>query len=346
VTEPRDGAGPDAPPDPASGALEPASPAPAARRTFTIEGRAAPGLYFAGWVLTVVGLGCLFVAIAATGGGGLATFLLVVAGLAALSIGLVAAAGAQAIQRRTDGVTGYEGPSPFLVFGAALVTTLLVSALVSATGFLKADTSVTLVVSLLITTAVDLAMIRLLVVGPGALSWAEMGLRRPAPGALPGDIAWGVALGIAALLATAIVAAVLVSLLGVTPTGPIPVARGPLDVALNFLAAAVIAPVGEEIFYRGFATTAWWRRIGPGRAIVRGAIFFALVHVLTLGGADFSEAIRIAAIAFIARLPVAWLLGWIFVRRDSLWASIVLHATFNGVALLLAELAGRTVTGG
>ncbi len=148
------------------------------------------------------------------------------------------------------------------------------------------------------------------------------------------------------LLATAVVAAILVALLGVTPTGPIPVAKGPLDVALNFLAAAVIAPVGEEIFYRGFATTAWSRRIGPGRAIIRGAIFFALVHVLTLGGADFSEAIRIAAIAFIARLPVALLLGWVFVRRSSLWAAIALHATFNGVALILAELAGRTVTGG
>jgi len=344
VTEPRDGAAPDAPPGPDPGSTAPTSSP--ARTTFTIEGRAAPGLYFAGWILTMVGLGCLFIAIAATGGGGLATFLLVAGGLGALSVGLIAAAGAQAIQRRADGLIGYGGPSPFLVFGAALSTTLLVSALVSATGLLEADTSVTLVVSLLITTAIDLALIRLLVVGPGALSWAEMGLRRPAAAALVGDVAWGIVLGVAALFATAMVAALLVALLGVTPTGPIPVAKGPLDVALNFLAAAVIAPVGEEIFYRGFATTAWWRRIGPGRAIVRGAIFFALVHVLTLGGADFSEAIRIAAIAFVARLPVALLLGWIFVRRDSLWASIALHATFNGVALLLAELAGRTVTGG
>jgi hypothetical protein len=344
VTEPRDGAASDAPTGPDPGSAQPA--ASLARTTFTIEGRAAPGLYFAGWILTIVGVGGLFIALAATGGGGIATFLLVAGSLAALSVGLIAAAGAQAIQRRADGVTGYCGPSPFLVFGATLATTLLVSALVSSTGLLEADTSVTLVVSLLITTVIDLALVRLLVVGPVALSWAEMGLRRPAAVALAGDVAWGLVLGVAALLATAVVAAILVALLGVTPTGPIPVAKGPLDVALNFLAAAVIAPVGEEIFYRGFATTAWSRRIGPGRAIIRGAIFFALVHVLTLGGADFSEAIRIAAIAFIARLPVALLLGWVFVRRSSLWAAIALHATFNGVALILAELAGRTVTGG
>jgi membrane protease YdiL (CAAX protease family) len=343
VTEPRDGAASDAP---AAADRDEAAGAPVRRPIFTIEGRAAPGLYFAGWILSVVGLGLIFVAIAASGGGGPATLLLVAGGLAALSAGLVAAAGSQAIQRRADGVTGYDGPSPFLVFGAALCTTLLVSAVVSATGVLEADTSVTLVVSLLITTAVDLGMIRLLVVGPGALSWREMGLRRPAPGALLGDIGWGVLLGLAALVATATIAAVLVALLGVTPTGPIPPAKGTLDIGLNLLAAAVIAPFGEEVFFRGFATTAWARRIGPGRAIVRGALFFAIVHVLTLGGATFSEAVRIAAIAFVARLPVAWLLGWIFVRRDSLWAAIALHATFNGVAIVLAELAGRTVTGG
>ncbi len=344
MTAPRNGAAPDAPPGPDSGVPEPAPSA--ARRMLTIEGRAVPGFYFVGWTLSVVGLGCLFVAIVATGRGGLATFLLVAGGLAALSVGLVAAAGAQGIQRRADEVTGYHGPSPFLVFGAALATTLLVTALVSATGLLEADTPATLVASLLITTAAELAMIRLLVVGPGALSWAEIGFRRPAPGALVGDVAWGVVLGIAALFATAVVAAVVVALLGVMPTGPIPIAKGPVDVALNFLAAAIIAPIGEEVFYRGFATTAWWRRIGPGRAIVRGAVFFALVHVLTLNGTSFSEAIRIGAIAFIARLPVAWLLGWVFVRRDSLWASITLHASFNGVALILAELAGRAATGG
>jgi uncharacterized protein len=331
VTEPRDGAAPDA---------------PARRPFFTIEGRAAPGLYFVGWILPVVGLGLVVVAMAATGGGGPGTFLLVVGGLASLAVGLVAAAGSQAIQRRADGIAGYDGPSPVLVFAAALVTTLLVSALVSVTGLLEADTSVTLVVSLLITTAVDLGMIRLLVVGPGALSWHEMGLRRPAAGALAGDIVWGILLGLGALIVTAFVAAILVALLGVTPTGPIPPAKGTLDIGLNLLAAAVIAPFGEEVFFRGFATTAWARRVGPGRAIVRGALFFAIVHVLTLGGATFSEAIRIAAIAFLARLPVAWLLGWIFVRRDSLWAAIALHATFNGVAIVLAELAGRTVTGG
>ena len=334
------------PPDPAATPATQAAAWTAPRRsTFTIEDRAAPGLYFAGWILAFVGLTTLFVAVAATAGGP-ATVLLVLVGLACTALGLTAGAGAQALQRRADGVPGYAGPSPFLVFAAGLVVSVLLSALVSLPGIIEGDTSVALVASLLISTGVNLGLLALLVVGSGALTWAQMGIRRPASGRLAGDIAWGVALGIAALVATGFVAAILVSLLGVMPEGPIPAPRGPLDRILNVVAAVVLAPIGEEIFFRGFATTAWARRLGSRSAIVRGALFFAFVHVLTLGGASASEALRIAAIAFAARLPVSYLLGWVFIRRDSLWASIALHATFNGTALLLAEIAGRTVTGG
>ncbi|MCU0505447.1 MAG: CPBP family intramembrane metalloprotease [Chloroflexi bacterium] len=322
-------------------ALAAASPRP----VFALEGRAAPGLYVAGWLLAPAGLTLLFVALASSGGG-LATYLLAVAGLTALSLGLFAAAGAQGLQRRADGTPGYAGPSPFLVLAAALSTSLLISAALSATGVFDANDPLGLLVSVLITGSVDIGLIALLVVGTGALTWAEMGVRRPTLRALVGDIASGIFLGIVALLATGVVAAILVAILGVEPVGPVPTPETTVDRILNLLAAVIVAPVAEEIFFRGFATTAWLRRMAPGRAILRGALLFALVHVLTLGGADASEAIRIALIAFVARIPVAWLLGWLFVRRDSLWAAIALHATFNGTALLLADLAGRTVTGG
>jgi membrane protease YdiL (CAAX protease family) len=347
---------PDLPPPTDPGAPGRAAPeaaewpdAPAAtpprRSLFALEGRAAPGLYGTGWLLTVVGLMLLFVALASSGGG-LATYLLAVAGLLTLSLGLIAAAGAQGLQRKADAVAGYAGPSPFLVLAAALTTALLVSAVLSATGVFAGDDSLSLLVSVLITGVVDVALIALLVVGTGALTWAEMGIRRPSFPALAGDIGWGLLLGVVALFATGLVAAILVGLLGVRPVGPVPVPESTVDRFLNLLAAVVVAPVAEEVFFRGFVTTAWVRRMAPGRAILRGALLFAFVHVLTIGGADASEAVRIAVIAFIARIPVAWLLGWVFVRRDSLWASIALHATFNGLALLLAEIAGRTVTGG
>ena len=45
------------------------------------------------------------------------------------------------------------------------------------------------------------------------------------------------------------------------------------------------------------------------------------------------------------RLPVALALGWLFLRRGSIWASFGLHAAFNGVLLVLAELAVNAATG-
>ena len=101
----------------------------------------------------------------------------------------------------------------------------------------------------------------------------------------------------------------------------------------------MIAPIGEEIFFRGFSLTAWERTLGWRAALVRSALFFAFVHVLTVGGSSFGDAAAKALIAFVARIPVALALGCVFVQRRSIFAPIGLHATYNGLLLLIAELA-------
>ena len=114
---------------------------------------------------------------------------------------------------------------------------------------------------------------------------------------------------------------------------------------LHLIAGAVIAPVAEEVLFRGVATTAWVRRYGVWPGILRGALFFALAHVLLLGGATLQEAVGVAVVGFAGRLPVAIALGWVFVQRRSLWAPIGLHAAFNGVLLILADIAVRSGAG-
>jgi CAAX protease family protein len=138
---------------------------------------------------------------------------------------------------------------------------------------------------------------------------------------------------------TATVSAILISLLGVTPDSPLPPTRESSGIALNFLAAAVIAPIGEEVFFRGFSLTAWERTLGWRAALVRSALFFAFVHVLTVGGSSFGDAAAKALIAFAQRIPVAVALGYVFVQRRSILAPIGLHATYNALLLLIAELA-------
>jgi hypothetical protein len=288
------------------------------------------------WGLVVAGLGAIVIALAAGGGSGPAVAFVI--GLAALGLGLAAGAGSQALQRRADGSV-YAGPSPVAVFVAAFLLTLVVGFAVGALNVLPEGPVATLA-SVLISATVSLGLVAVVVVGSGALGWREMGLRLPGPGegSLLADVAWGVALAVPTLFGAAFLAAILIALLGVAPTAPLPPARDPGGILVNLLVAAVLAPLWEELFFRGFATTAWARTAGPRAAIIRGAVFFALIHVITLAGSDFGTAIRIALIAFVIRLPVGLVLGWVFLRRRTLVAPIALHATYNAIPVLLVAL--------
>ena len=123
---PPDAAPPDAPPPDAAPPDAP-PPGPAAGRpgssTFTIEGRQAPALFVVGWLATLLGLGAILVAVLS--GGGAAAPVLLAGGLVVLSIGLIAGAGSQAIERRARARTVYVGPSPLLVFAASIPVSLL-----------------------------------------------------------------------------------------------------------------------------------------------------------------------------------------------------------------------------
>ena len=328
-------------PGPPEGPGAPVVP-PASRpglQTFSLDGRRAPGLYLVGWLATAMGGPLLGVAIL-SGSGGLGGLVLAVVGALLLGLGLTAAAGAQAIERRDRHDLAYRGPSPFLVFGASVPLTLLVELPFQLAGF-DLRTPVGTLIGVTLIGAVWLGLLGMTVVGTGALRWSEIatGIVGTPPARIAGDLLIGAAAAIPVILATSIVAAILVSVMGVTPEGPIAPPTDAQALILGLLAAAIVAPISEELFYRGFATTAWMRSFGARRAIIEGGLFFAFVHVLTLSGSDFDHAGRAAVVAFGSRIPVAFALGWIFVSRRSLAASIGLHATFNGLLVILAAMA-------
>ena len=315
----------------------------AALSTFSLEGRRVPALYLIGWAGSVMGLAVLLISFMATGGA--AARWLFLGGLAILVVGLVAAAGSQAIERsrRTD--LAYRGPSPVLTFVAAIALTLVgvvvILAPLSALG-LDATAPLATTISLVVTLAAYVVVVRLLVVGPGALTWAEMGIRRFDVDAVR-ELLTGALFAVPVLVVTIALSIVLGAFLERTPN-PLPEARDLGGLALNLLSAAILAPVGKELFFRGFATTAWVRSLGTARpAILRGAAFFALAHVLTLFDASFATGAQRALFSFLALLPVGIALGWLFLARRSLYAAIGLHAAFNATQVIIAFAAARTL---
>jgi membrane protease YdiL (CAAX protease family) len=137
-----------------------------------------------------------------------------------------------------------------------------------------------------------------------------------------------------------------VSLFQVEPESPLPATGTAGGLILELVAGALIAPIAEEAVFRGFAISAWRRTFGDNGAIIRASLLFALAHVINVSGTS-DNIVGLTVIGFVTRLPVAFVLGWLFVRRGSIWAPIGLHMSFNAILLVLSaiDVASRAATG-
>lgn len=344
MTEPAPAPAPDVPGTPDREA-PPRPRTPDGLFRFSIEGRRAPALFVGGWLGTLVGTG--LVAIGFVAAPSLITAAILLLGLGLLTVGLVLLGGSQSIERQAAG-EAYGGPSPVLLLAATVAATLLVAALlgivleVLGVSLGSSGLAVGDLVSVAVQAVVFIGMVRLMVVGSGALSWTEMGFTRD-PRRIVAGLLTGAVFAVPVIVLTSLVAVVVVPLVGEAPPSPLPPTGTAAGLALHLLAGAVIGPVAEETIFRGAALSAWIRTVSPASAITRTAVLFALAHVLQVGGQSFGQAAGLALVAFVARLPVAFALGWLFARTRSIWASIGLHAAFNAILITLAEVSQAAV---
>ena len=91
---------------------------------------------------------------------------------------------------------------------------------------------------------------------------------------------------------------------------------------LTFQALAMVTPLTEELFFRGFVFSGLVRRFGVGWAIVGSAVVFSLFHVLV--------GVGVVVPIFITGL----LLAWLYRQTGSIWPSIVAHGGQNTLAVL------------
>ena len=326
--------------DPAADAPGPGSPAapPPARpglSLFTIEGRAAPGLFVVGWLASISGLALVLIGALAPSG-----LFLYFLGPVLLTIGLVAGCGNQSIERRARGAA-YAGPSPYLVFATMVAAVFAVGSVVGlGLHLLLGSTAVPRylvnLIAVAIQAAVYLGIIRLTVVGTGALSWTDMGWRRFDTGAAR-NLLFGVLVALPVISLTAVVANGLVAIFNQVPESPLPPTGVAAGLVVQLIAGAIIAPIAEEAVFRGFAITAWQRAVGERGALIRSSLVFAFAHVITVSGDTLPQVGGLIAVGFATRLPVALALGWLYLRTRSIWAPFGLHMAFNAVLLVLAE---------
>lgn len=99
---------------------------------------------------------------------------------------------------------------------------------------------------------------------------------------------------------------------------------GPVVKFLFAIGGTVAAPIGEEIFFRGFLYNALRIRHSRTLAMVVSGFAFALVHA--------------SPVAIIIIFPMGMLLAYIYERTQSLWVTILMHAVNNGMSFLLLAL--------
>jgi membrane protease YdiL (CAAX protease family) len=260
----------------------------------------------------------------------------------ALGAGLASAAGYQLVARADRHPDRYRGPSPLILFGLVLVISTLVSAGLTVVGVVDIDHPIGFLAALCAVVGTYLLVVWLFVVRGRAMTWQEMGW--PGPGRTLSSLLRDA--GVAMLVMLPVTFGVLLwggllaAVLDVSAPDTLPEARDSVEALAVVLAAAVVAPIGEEAFFRGFALSAWWRDLGERSALIRSAVFFALVHILNIRVApgEAGQGIAQAALEFLVILPLGFALGWLFVRRGIIGA-ITGHVTYNGILLVLVALA-------
>jgi membrane protease YdiL (CAAX protease family) len=94
------------------------------------------------------------------------------------------------------------------------------------------------------------------------------------------------------------------------------------------LAGVVVAPVVEEVFFRGFAFAGLRKRYEWKKAAVISSALFAVIHLQPT--------------ALIPIFVLGLMFAYLYQRSDSIWPAILMHVSTNALALGTAYLVAHT----
>lgn len=158
-----------------------------------------------------------------------------------------------------------------------------------------------------------------------------LALRAPAAGAWP----WAIVTAIAGFFAAGAINALNQLLVGPEMAGrfditPLFDVRSPLEGALLVVGVALLAPLGEELLFRGYLMRVFKARHGKGVALFLTSALFAIVH--------FNPA------SLFALFSLGVVFGLLRLWTGSIWPAILAHAVQNGAAsaLVLTGLAAQS----
>jgi membrane protease YdiL (CAAX protease family) len=254
---------------------------------------------------------------------------LALAGALLFVTGLVYSAVRQIRVRRYLPPERYRGPGVLLLLVLVLVVSAVITAPFSAdaSALLLGDGEPTLLGTFVVLVATQASLLLvswLFVFRPRALvGWPSWAGRNPG-GALRIGLGWGLLAWVGSVVVSAAMALLFDALGMEVAPQDIQQALQALDPWLAVLAIVILAPIAEEVFFRGVVFNAWLREGGRAWAYLGSSALFAVIHL-----------------SLIAVVPIFLLglaLAWVYRRSGNLLAPIAMHAVVNGmtVGLILA----------
>jgi uncharacterized protein len=161
----------------------------------------------------------------------------------------------------------------------------------------------------------------------GRLSWRLLGPIRPAAR----HVAIGLGVGVGGFVLVNLLIQALLQLIG--PVDPpeqqllTDVTAGGVTTALAVIAAVVMAPLVEEVVFRGVLFQGLKRKLGLWPGALLSGLLFAIVHV-EVSQPIYSSGLFLLGVLF----------AWTMHRFGSLLVPLAAHATFNGISVGLTIL--------
>jgi membrane protease YdiL (CAAX protease family) len=223
----------------------------------------------------------------------------------------------------------YRGPNVFLLVALVLVVATVLTAPFSAdaAAMVLGEGELSLLGSFVLLTSTQAGLLLvswLLVFRPNALAGLPS-LPGPDPGgALRSGLGWGIVAWFGASVVSYGVYA-LFEALGMDPEPQAAEqALSVIDPWLAVGAIVILAPIAEEVFFRGVVFNALLRERGRRWAFIGSSALFAAIHL-----------------SLVALVPIFLLglaLAWVYDRTRNLLAPIAMHVVVNGASVLIALL--------
>jgi uncharacterized protein len=260
-------------------------------------------------------------------------------GAIAILVGLIMNAVRAVIVRAALPPSRYRGPSIMVLLVLATIVSVIIST-VAVTDLLAFERGEAVSVggALLILTVTQMGLVAI-AIGFVAIPRALIGVRLLPPRAPFRSVLLGLGLAVPAWIGATLLGYILIrllELLGRDPqAGVVEQAIARLDPTVLILAVVLVAPVAEELFFRGVVLNAWLREYGVRAGVFGSAALFAVIH------ADISS--WNALIGSVANVvPIFGLgivLALVYRQTQSLVAPMALHAGFNAISLTVALVA-------